>query len=344
MLEPLGLDQTQEQLYRLLLRTPDASARTLADAAGLPETATRTGLAQLFGLRLAERRRGRPTTYLPTPPDIAITARLNERQSDLDRARQVVPELLAAYQRGASAARPESLVEVCTGPGVGLRRFQELQAAASEELLLFDRVRDPDATGPTEVAAEAPMLDRGVRCRSIYELGSLNLPGRLPHIRHLATLGEQSRVIRQLPMQLAVCDRRVAMLPLAAAPGQRIESVILIEPSTLLDALVDLFEAYWRRSTPLWGSQLTRRTGRRRAGHRPDQRQGTGPADGVPDFSEADRELLHLLNAGLKDEAIARQLGVSMRTIRRKIAGLLDALAVTTRFQAGTAAARRGLL
>ena len=54
--------------------------------------------------------------------------------------------------------------------------------------------------------------------------------------------------------------------------------------------------------------------------------------------------MLKLLDAGLKDEAIARQLGVSMRTARRRISSLIAKLGVGTRFQAGLEAARHGLL
>jgi DNA-binding NarL/FixJ family response regulator len=100
--------------------------------------------------------------------------------------------------------------------------------------------------------------------------------------------------------------------------------VVLVGPSALLDGLVEIFEAYWQRSTPLWS------TGRREVG-------GTG-------LSEEEYEVLQLLAAGLKDEAIARQLGISMRTARRRISSLITTLGVGTRFQAGVEAARRDLL
>jgi DNA-binding NarL/FixJ family response regulator len=54
--------------------------------------------------------------------------------------------------------------------------------------------------------------------------------------------------------------------------------------------------------------------------------------------------VLELLQLGMKDETIARQLGVSLRTVRRRIAALMDDLGVDTRFQAGLEAARRGLI
>nr|WP_284716815.1 LuxR C-terminal-related transcriptional regulator [Streptomyces sp. G1] len=52
--------------------------------------------------------------------------------------------------------------------------------------------------------------------------------------------------------------------------------------------------------------------------------------------------LLALLVSGLKDEAIARQLGWSVRTMRRRMSRLHDQLGAANRFQAGAVAARRG--
>ena len=50
------------------------------------------------------------------------------------------------------------------------------------------------------------------------------------------------------------------------------------------------------------------------------------------------------LAAGAKDEQIARTMGLSLRTIRRRIADLMIELGADTRFQAGAEAVRRGWL
>ena len=54
--------------------------------------------------------------------------------------------------------------------------------------------------------------------------------------------------------------------------------------------------------------------------------------------------IIGLLAAGLTDEAIARRLGLSERTLRRHIAALMREMSAESRFQAGVAAARAGLL
>lgn len=52
--------------------------------------------------------------------------------------------------------------------------------------------------------------------------------------------------------------------------------------------------------------------------------------------SEEELVLVRLLHAGFKDQAIARQLGVSVRTATRRVAALMRTLDTGTRFQAGS--------
>ncbi|WP_244925358.1 LuxR C-terminal-related transcriptional regulator [Georgenia faecalis] len=49
-----------------------------------------------------------------------------------------------------------------------------------------------------------------------------------------------------------------------------------------------------------------------------------------------------MLASGAKDETIARELGLSERTLRRRSSALLARLGAANRFQAGVQAARRG--
>src|SRR5690606_39837840 len=63
-----------------------------------------------------------------------------------------------------------------------------------------------------------------------------------------------------------------------------------------------------------------------------------------PELTTRERELLTLLSAGNTDESAAAQLGVSVRTVRRMVADIMDRLGARSRFQAGVKAADRGWL
>ncbi|MFE2522086.1 hypothetical protein [Streptomyces mirabilis] len=97
------------------------------------------------------------------------------------------------------------------------------------------------------------------------------------------------------------------------------ETAALVHRSPLRDALVELFEAGWQQATPVFGGEAQE-------------------TEEQPALSETDRALLDLLHAGLKDKSLARQPGLSERTLRRRITDLTPRLGATSRFQAGAQA------
>lgn len=111
--------------------------------------------------------------------------------------------------------------------------------------------------------------------------------------------------------------------------GGGTEAIVVVHPSVLLDALSGLFENLWERALPL-PLDGTDASAPRAGG----TAQEPEPADG---------RLLALLLLGLTDQAGARQLGVSHRTVQRRVSALLDELDARTRFQAGAQLALRGL-
>lgn len=65
----------------------------------------------------------------------------------------------------------------------------------------------------------------------------------------------------------------------------------------------------------------------------------TGDGEAIPEYDD----LVSMLAAGFKDEAIARKLRLSTRTLDRRISSLMKTLDATTRFQAGGARDRRAV-
>ncbi|TDB83911.1 response regulator transcription factor [Actinomadura sp. KC216] len=91
---------------------------------------------------------------------------------------------------------------------------------------------------------------------------------------------------------------------------------------SVVRGVVSLFEATWDQATDL-----------------ADYRRDRPPA-----LSEESLRILRLLAGGLKDEAAARRLGMSLRTYRRRVAEILTLLDAGSRFQAGLRAHEFGLI
>jgi predicted transcriptional regulator len=314
LLEGLGMSEREQGAYLRVLAGPDVTAAELAAELGTSPALAERLLASLTAHGLVNRHGSAPVRWSAISPDVAVEALLRRREEELLRTRGRVGELMRAYRR---AQRPlaDDLVEVVPGRSAVTERWRQLQDGARQRVLIFDK---PPYLAPADTSLERTLLDRGVRVRAVYEAGSVGAPGRLAEIRGVVSAGEEARVLPELPCKLAVVDDRWAMLPIAG--GAELQGAVLVRASSLLDALIGMFEAYWNRAVRVPGARAEELAPDRRA------------------------EMLTLLSAGYTDDSIARQLGVSPRTVQRWVRELMDALGARTRFQAGIQASRAGWL
>jgi DNA-binding MarR family transcriptional regulator len=309
------LSTPEQHAYRLLVRLAGATAGDLAEHDGLSPAQAQELLEALHRKGLAT---GGPTFHA-LPADVALGDALLREQQSLESARQMVAALSEEYRSNTRRRSAEHLVEIVVGAEALRARLREMQDSAEKEILWFCRANPIAMQGP-ENTEENSALERGVRYRAIYERELLEKPGELDSIIEAIGQGEQSRTLPVLPVRLAIADQRLAICPLVpdAARGVGPPTAALIRPSELLDALVALFESYWERATPLL------------------------PDGGVGE--EPDRLLLSLFVSGMPDKSIATQLGVSRRTVQRRLDRLMDIAGVDTRPGLAFQAARRGWL
>ncbi|WP_052109939.1 helix-turn-helix transcriptional regulator [Knoellia sinensis] len=165
-------------------------------------------------------------------------------------------------------------------------------------------------------------IDRGVGFQVVYGVSVLRDPGQLAAVQACVALGQLARVFADVPLSIAIYDQTLAMI---AVPGlaETRRHVIVVHASGFLDSLIEQFDSYWRMGIPLADAG--------------DSVGGDGPDD-------QSRALLAHLNAGMTDDAIARELGVSERTVGRRVARLEERLGARSRFQLAAQAYRRGWL
>jgi DNA-binding MarR family transcriptional regulator len=308
------LPAAEQQAYRLLLRMAGAGAEDLAGQAGIDRG---EAVALLEGLRDKGLATAGPK-FDALPPDVALGEVLLREQQRLEAARRMVAALSEEYRTTSRRRSAEHLVEVVVGAAALRERLREMQDSARQEILWFCRANPIAMQGPDNTE-ETPALTRGVRYRAIYERELLEKPGELDSIIEAMRLGEQSRTLPTLPVRLAIADRAMAICPLVpdAARGLGEPTAAVIRSSELLDALIALFESYWERATPL-------------------------VADGSAE--EPDKLLLSLVVAGMPDKSIATHLGVSKRTVQRRLDRLMAIAGVDSRAGLAFQAAKRGWL
>jgi DNA-binding CsgD family transcriptional regulator len=325
----LGLAQDAERVYVELVRQPRRSSSELAAACDMPPTTVGRLLSKLVEDGLAARVAVRPPRFAATPPDVAVTALIDQRELQLKEARAMVQRLAETHREAARISHQDMAVELLTTRESISAAVRRLIADARHEVRAFDCPPYIDRPG-SNLEHQLQQQRRGVIHRVIYAREAVAWPGRLRHdIEASIQAGEQARVCPELPLKLVISDDRVAVIPFSLAPGGQ-SVAYLIRRSPMLVGLESLFEAQWERALPL-----------------PDPRRPLGdtttPAaskDAEPD--EDTRSLLALLASGLTDASIARAQGWSERTTQRRIHQLMHRLGASTRFQAGLIAVRRG--
>jgi DNA-binding CsgD family transcriptional regulator len=312
----------EERAYQQLLPLSGGQLEEVAAVLGVPAERLSSRFAALLERGVVKLEGGR-LVVLPLP---ALVAHLIAEQAEVaDRSRERLRELAQAIPfLVASAARP--------GPGQmdelgGLDG--ELSAGGNALQLLTDLIETskgdllwwrPDAWLLPRESAISVVVGRAVasgrRSRAIYPMRALHEAPDVLQAR--ARQGEQVRVIDELPTRMLVIRGTHALLP--EPLGFADEPRVLVRQPAVVGAVTLLFERYWEQATAL-----------------PD-------LDSRRPRVDIRGSLVRQLAAGAKDEQIARTLGLSLRTVRRRVADLMIELGADTRFQAGVEAARRGWL
>ncbi|WP_051724129.1 helix-turn-helix transcriptional regulator [Micromonospora chokoriensis] len=312
-LGPLPLTPDAADVYGDLLKSAPIAQREFLSTAA-PQAAR--ALAGLLNSGAVHRD---PAGVLHVrPPRAALESWAAQREMEAAQARAAAETLSGLYTavHGTGAA----FVEVIAGKHAAREVFRQLQAGAHTEVRGLERgpyLRDT-ARVPEEVQYDA--LRRGLRYRCVYEGELLHDEAMLVAVRAAVGAGEQARVFPELPLKMMLTDADRGLVILPRAGGDDADAMV-VYPSRLLDGLSELF---WRLGAPIHATT------------------DTAEPDAEP--TAATQRLLALLTAGLTDEAIARDLGISNRTVHRRVSRLQELLGARSRFQLGVQATRRGWL
>lgn len=307
-LRALGIGAEAEQAYVQLV--PDGSPPIEPLASELRSA----GLVQTVG-----------GVDAPVSLEGVLIAWSSARAAEESATRAASEGLIALYEQYARCSSAPSVVRMLRpqrgrcGSRTAEQRGHDGDGGTDRGPFLFG----PDAGLPDE---QPEAMDRGVAYRTIYQSSLLSNAGLVETIGKSLAIGEDARTANDLPLRLMIADRRRALVMLPH-PGVDDElraadaDGLLVESSSMLDALTRLFDTVWGRAAPL--SLVNRKD---------------------PDRDPERELLLTLLPVGMTDAAIARNLGVSERTVHRRVSALAAEYGVVSRFQLGAPLERRGLL
>ncbi|MEJ5913645.1 hypothetical protein [Pseudokineococcus sp. 1T1Z-3] len=322
----LGLGDAARRVYAVLLARPSTSVERLLAAVDDDPADVHAALELLLVHGLVTRTGHEEGRYVGVDPAVSLRTAADRLTAGVRDLRQSIPHFVELFESSSPAAAEASTSRVVTDLREVGSWYVQLRHEVTSELLIFDR--PPHVSSPVE-QVETSSIREGVLWRGIYARASLERPGAMAEVQRLAAEGERARVLPDLPVKMVIADRRAAMVSLSLEPD-RVDTLVTHD-SPLVGVLVDVFLAAWERAAPLGSGVATE------PGGAPAESRDGGP-------SPEDRAILALVAAGMTDESVARQLGLSVRSLRRRTHRLMAEHSVDNRFQLGLLCARRGWL
>ncbi|MFE5405579.1 LuxR C-terminal-related transcriptional regulator [Streptomyces sp. NPDC056580] len=323
----LALDHETLRVYRAFLFHSEQETHELARLTNSDDGSVKAAITRLIDLSLLAPSKDSPGGLRAVDPLRGIRVLLEREQEELawrehriKHNTTMLDAIAAEYAAAVRSAQVDGIERLHRIDDIRTR-IEALAESCQQESLAFH------PAGPlSEEAVEAsrPLnqraIARGVRFRSIYIDSIMRDRVTRSHAQWMAEHDCEVRTTPSLPMRLLIVDTTAAVV--SGLPGQVSGTTLLFRSRPVVLAMRALFEAYWDHAN--WFSP------------------GSATGEASPgEITPQERKLLELLAEGLTDSAVARSLGISVRTERRKLAGLMERLGVSSRFAAGVQAARR---
>jgi DNA-binding CsgD family transcriptional regulator/sugar-specific transcriptional regulator TrmB len=266
-----------------------------------------------------------PDWLRPVPPSIALAQQIQPLEREIQDRRRLTLDLADAFQPflALSAQKPATTHAITVLEG-NARIHAALDVAVAEARTEVLTVQ-PGGSRPEHILSQAlerskPLIERGLAMRTLYQHTVRHSQSTFAYVDQMAGAKVEIRTLEQLIERLIICDDTVAFIP---AQDDNQIALELRHPG-LVQYLIKVFEHLWQRATPLMDEV---------------------PYESTPEgITGVQRSIAKLLIEGHVDEAIARRVGMNVRTCRAHIAKLAAALGSGSRAQLGYLIAQSGIL
>jgi DNA-binding CsgD family transcriptional regulator len=319
-----NINRLSVAIYKQVFRHGSASLEAAVSALELTPEEADAGISELTRLGLVSREAGGLVT--PVPPETAIAhvlererALLGEYRLGMSENKDVLDRIVERFLPISPEVRRIADFKIVSQPSAVASFLDDMIKTTRRELLSMHpgplRSERALVEGPFR---KYPLSQRNLRRRAIYSRRLASTPRFLGYLDDLIRGGCELRVAPSVPIQMVISDGQRAVVPLD--PRDSHAGAVVIDGELFVQALVNVFDHCWQDSV----------------------RFEPVPEQESPELTEQERSVLEMLAVGTKDAKIARNLGVSLRTVSRIINGLMRRLGADSRFQAGIRAKQIG--
>ncbi|MEU0251401.1 LuxR family transcriptional regulator [Streptomyces sp. NPDC006184] len=320
-----GGDELAIRVYEETLANGPATVLEVANALRLPTATVEQTMSTLRGLRLVKRCEvsGHYRAVSPDAAHVELVVPLEEAISDKRRELAGIHEKLSSFAETFSTlrrSRPRQEVVVRShDPREVELRMADLTRDRVGEVLAMWPLGPARAQQDQLLGREA--LAGGTRLRILCPHTARTSASARAGLRRAAEAGARIRTSNHVFEDLVIVGDDAVFLSEHVEDRDTPLVTIVYEPA-VVSLLRRVYEYAWQSGADFQADAVS-------YGETLDDVKAT---------------ILDLLASGLKDDVVARRIGMSSRTFRRHISGIMGELNAESRFQAGVAAACAGLV
>lgn len=273
-------------------------------------------------------RQDAPAVWSAMPPEDSLAEYADRLVEEAQRVRAHTPVLARLYREWHAAPQgpgpPD--VELLTSMSEVNQAMTRLFAETDRQVISM-RTSSPRVM---HVINSDPARNRhrmrnahgdALQMQAVFDTALLGNPQLPAHLEARLQVGDELRFVNGVPFTATSNDTGTTVMDVASTDEG--PAALRIRHSALSEAIRRVVDGCWQRGVRWHG--------------RDDARElVAAPLD------PRDRDILDLMLNGAADANVARQLGVSQRTVERRVRRVMELLGADTRFQAGVQAARRG--
>lgn len=266
-LQQIGLTGREAEVYIALLQKKEFTAPELTKITTITRSKVYEILQNLVHKGVAsESYKDGQKIYRGIKPQIAIQNIILKYEQEIDRKKKAEIEqmkqaailleddLIALHENNVNNIVPIDYIEILTDVGQIKERWNNFQKNTKNEILVFTK---PPYTASLEdnIDVQTEVLkDNKIVDKCIYEYSGMQpeeIKNLVKVIEGYQKIGEEARIIKELPMKLAISDETITMLAL----NDRISlkpsiTTVIIDHPNFAKAQKAVFEAYWDKAIP----------------------------------------------------------------------------------------------
>lgn len=319
------LDGLSIELYRYAVGHPGWSRPEASEALGYTLREIDAAMEALVQRKLLSEQGDSSQGFVAVSPDVALAdlvdadeRAVQDLKARISARRRELSTLVPTYLEARKNVITSSSVETLEDPHLIHRVLIDYGRDVTEKVLIAQPGQGSTADVQEEnIRKDLELLGQGVERKTLYDISTRDHVPTRKAVAAITAGGGKFGALPRVPLRMLIFDRKLALVARQLRHDDK--AALVVRDPHLIHIFTQLFEFAWELSEPFLVDDQT-----------------------ASPLNSTQKAILKGLAAGYSDEVIARRLDINVRTCRRHIAGMLDALNAESRFQAGYKAHEAG--